>query len=85
MQYEMHFNQLMIKKIDLVKCYRRDYDQEMKLPDITYLQDVRMHFSTEVPEEKKKKAQKILDTLGKLEEKIEKQQKKMMEMKQDKV
>lgn len=71
MAYEIKLNQLMAKKIDMVKCYRRDYDKEEKLPDMTYLQDVRMHFQTNVPEDKKLKAQKIIEKLSKLEETIE--------------
>jgi hypothetical protein len=37
MAYEINYNNLVNKKIDIIKSYRRDYDKDKKLPDITYL------------------------------------------------
>ncbi len=68
MSYEINYNKLINKKMDMIKSYRRDHDKEKKLPDITYLQDLAMHFSTEVPEKKQKKVAKILDKLRLLED-----------------
>jgi hypothetical protein len=37
MAYEIEYNKLIYKKIDIIKSYRRDYDKEKKLPDMCYL------------------------------------------------
>lgn len=68
MSYEINYNKLINKKIDIIKSYRRDYDKDKKLPAISYLQDLAMHFSTEVPEKKQAKVAKILDKLRLLED-----------------
>ena len=85
MAYEIEYNKLIYNKIDIIKSYRRDYDKEKKLPDMCYLQDIRMHFSSEIEEKDKNKVEKIMQELGKLEKQIEKQQQKMIDLKMDKL